>query len=159
MNGLNENEIYLLISCKKKTNEAPKKNMQLKNRSYRNDMKIESIDNKHKFSVFMRCSEDFPEDFSIGLIYLAETGKNYMIYRCNGPHGESLPEFQNDEPHFGYHEHIIMPGTNTMKSLITNKFGTYQDALRFFCSKCNIIDASDYFSFINSDNQLNLDFE
>lgn len=157
MAGLDQNEIQMLIECEKMVTEAPKKNMQLKNRSFRNDMQVFSTDQKYKFSVFMRISEDFPEDFSVGLIYCAENGKNYMIFRCNGPHGETLSDFLSDSPHYGYHEHIILPETNAMASTITAEYGTYQDAVAHFCKKCNIIDAKDYFAFLSDDNQLQLE--
>ena len=157
MAGLDQGIIEKLLSCEKCVIEAPKKNMQLKNRSYRNDMKVASIDLKYNFSVFMRISEDFPEDFSIGLIYLDENGKNYMLFRCNGPHGESLSDFLTDEPHYGYHEHLILPDTNAMRSIITTEYGTYQDAVIHFCEKCNIVDAKSYLTFIKNDNQLQLE--
>lgn len=157
MKILNEEDIVMLISCEKIVTEAPKKNMQLKNRSFRNDMKLRSVNNEYIFSVFIRYSEDFPEDFSIGLIYESETGKKHLLYRCNGPHGESLDQDFNNETHFGYHEHIVIPETNKMKSKITTSFGTYQDAIEYFCNKCKIINAIDFFPFLNNNNQLNLD--
>lgn len=83
MAGLDAETIESLISCEKHITEPPRKESQLKNRSFRNDMKVASIDMKHAFSVFLRQSDDFPEDFSIGLNHVDENGKIYTLMRCN----------------------------------------------------------------------------
>jgi hypothetical protein len=149
MPGLDKISIQELIACEKKIIDPPKKDPTLKNRSFRNDMKVCSIDGINSFSVFLRYSEDFQEDFSIGLVYLSNEGKIYTIFRCNGPHGESVSDFLTETPHYGHHIHTILPETaNSMESALTAEYGTYQDAIAYFIKKCNIIGAEQYFSFL-----------
>ncbi len=78
MAGLTQQEIDSLILCEKQIIEPPKKNMASKNRSLRNDMKLSSVDRVSFFTVFMRISEFFPDDFTIGLIFNSLKGK--IIY-------------------------------------------------------------------------------
>ena len=157
MPGLNEETINKLIVCEKKIFEAPKRNMTSKNRSLRNDMKLISTDLLYNFSVFMRISEDFPEDFSIGLVFISAEGKTYMLFRCNGPHGECVYDFLENEAHYGYHEHKLVPDASSMVASITTAYGTYQDAVVHFVEKCNIIGLEPYFPFLNSQERLQFD--
>ena len=66
---LSDQEIEKLINCPKRIIESPKKELQLVNGHWRNDMELQSDDGEYNFSVFMRKNEDFEENFSIGLIY------------------------------------------------------------------------------------------
>lgn len=154
MLGLDYQTIIDLIACPKRIVEPPKKDMILKNRSYRNDMKLVSFDNKKSFNVFMRISEDFPDDFSIGLIYSSPEGKTFLLFRCNGPHGECVSDFLRGETHFGYHEHMLAPISNSMNVSLTDAYGTYQDAVVHFIKKCHIVNAEPYFPFLKDSNRL-----
>ena len=83
-----QQEIDDLIACPKAVSEAPKREMKLDRGHFRNDMRLRSIDDKLEFRVFMRRSEDMPENFSVGLAFLAKDGSGEVILlRCNGPHG------------------------------------------------------------------------
>jgi hypothetical protein len=62
-------------------------------------MKLVSKDEVHKFSVFLRQNEVFQEDFTIGLIYINQEGKTFTIFRCNGPHGETVLGKSTGNPH------------------------------------------------------------
>jgi hypothetical protein len=118
-------------------------------------MKLCSTDGANNFSAFLRYSEDFQEDFSIGLIYLSNEGKTYMIFRCNGPHGESVSDFLTENPHYGHHTHTIKPETaNSMESALTTEYATYQDAISYFIKKCNIIGADQYFPFLKKSGKM-----
>jgi hypothetical protein len=153
MLGLEAQMIQELISCEKKITDPPKKDLVLKNRSFRNDMKLSSLDGTYSFSVFLRISEDFQEDFSIGLMYISKEGKLYMVFRCNGPHGETVSEYRSQTPHFGYHTHTILPDSSfAMNPVITEEYATYQDAIAYFIKICNIIGAEQYFPFLRKFN-------
>ena len=43
--------------------------MTLVNRSYRNDISVISLDNNYQYKMFLRYSNEFNEDFSVGLIW------------------------------------------------------------------------------------------
>jgi hypothetical protein len=105
----------------------------------------------------LRYSEDFSEDFSIGLRYQSSDGKTYLIFRCNGPHGESIPDFPGGTTHYGYHIHTLIPHTmESMFSVLTTEYGTFQDAILYFLKKCNILGAEQeqYFSFLGKSDLL-----
>jgi len=57
-------EIDARISCSKNVSEPPKKHRKLVGADYRNAMKlVASSIGDGEFGVFMRQSEDFPENF------------------------------------------------------------------------------------------------
>ena len=62
-----------LIECPKKIIKSDRKNMIEKNRSYRNNIQLESEDGKYSFIMFMRQSAEFLEDFSVAIRLLADT--------------------------------------------------------------------------------------
>lgn len=66
-----QHEIDELIACPKMVSEAPKRDMKLDRGHFRNDMRLKSTNGKLEFRVFMRRSEDLPENFSVGLAFLA----------------------------------------------------------------------------------------
>lgn len=143
-----ENEIDRLIQCPKHIIESPKKEAQLYNGHWRNDMKLQSIDGEHDFSVFIRKNEDFEENFSIGLIYYPKDIRGELhLLRCNGPHG---PHIMFDH-HDRFHIHKANPdnigiGTKADRSaFITKEYASFQDALGYFLKKCNIKDAEKHF--------------
>lgn len=138
-------EIENLITCKKKIVELTKKDMVLSGGHYKNDMLLESIDGKHKFSVFMRINAMFKENFSIGLCYNKNDGSGSIcLIRCNGPHGDHINSI-HDHPHFNYHIHMaredyIDAGYSPEKyAEITTEYSTYETALEYFLERCNII--------------------
>lgn len=80
-----QQEIDDLIACPKVVSEAPKRDMKLDRGHLRNDMRLKSTDSKLEFRVFRRRSEDLPENFSVGLAFLAEDGSGELVLlRCNG---------------------------------------------------------------------------
>ena len=56
---LEQDEIDRLIQCPKNITESPKRDIQLFDGYWRNDMKLQSADGEHDFSVFIRKNEDF----------------------------------------------------------------------------------------------------
>ena len=59
--------------------------MRLDGKMKRNDMTLKSTDGKHSFRAFLRQSEEFPENFSVGLVYQpGEEPGSFQLIRCNG---------------------------------------------------------------------------
>lgn len=150
-------EIKDLIACPKCIVEAPRRTMFLTEGHYRNSLELRSIDGEHRFHVFMRKNVKFEENFTIGLEYIPGDGSGSIcLFRCNGPHGEHMNEFESASHFFGYHIHIakeeyVNSGYKSDKyAEITNRFATFQDALAYFVSECNIIDVEKYFPAIKT---------
>lgn len=62
--------------------------MRLEGKMKRNDMTLQSAEGRHSFRVFLRQSDEFPENFSIGLIYApGEEPGSFQLIRYNGQHG------------------------------------------------------------------------
>ena len=126
--------INRLLTCKKEIVKTPG-NPKLEQGHYRIGFELQSVDKEFYFSAFGRYNAMFPENFSVGLVYIPKEEKgNYEILRCNGPHGEHkmFPH------HVHYHIHKITTDAveNFLKENsfieITDKYVTYEDALHFF---------------------------
>ena len=148
-----QQEIDALITCLKVVSEAPKREMKLDRGHFRNDMRLKSTDGKLEFRVFMRRNEDLPENFSIGLAFLAKDGSGEVILlRCNGPHGGYNDSFDPDHPHWDYHVHrasaeMIEAGLRPEKIATSNEdFASYEEAVQYFLKATNITDAGTYFA-------------
>src|SRR5436190_1097893 len=81
-------ELEELIHCPKEVVEPPRREMRIDGKMKRNDMGLKSKDGKHIFRAFLRQSDDFPENFSLGLMYQpGEEPGSFQLLRCNGQHG------------------------------------------------------------------------
>jgi len=116
-------------------------------RDLRNDMKlVASDDTEGQFSVFMRKSGDFPENFSIGLIYHpADSPGEITLVRCNGQHGEynGGPGDPSD-PHWHYHVHqaqevALDAGERAEKYAVkTDAYASFEEAVQYFLKTVNL---------------------
>jgi hypothetical protein len=150
-----QDELDALISCPKEISEAPKREMRLSGAHWRNDATlVASNDLKGEFTMFMRRNEEFPENFSIGLTYLSQDGRDGItLLRCNGPHGCYNSDFALAHPHFDYHIHqasgdAIEAGYAAEKSAVkTMEYASFEEALQFFVKAVNLNakDAQKYF--------------
>ena len=148
-----QQEIDDFIGCPKVVSEPPKREMKLDRGHFRNDMRLKSSDDKLEFRVFMRRSEDLPENFSIGLAFLAKDGSpEVVLLRCNGPHGGYNDAFDPDHPHWDYHVHrasaeMIEAGLRPERTATINRdFASYEEAVQYFLRAANITDARTYFA-------------
>lgn len=148
-----QQEIDDLIGCPKVVSEPPKRDMKLDRGHLRNDMRLKSADGKLEFRVFMRRSEDLPENFSVGLAFLAKDGSGELVLlRCNGPHGGYNESFDPDHPHWDYHVHrasaeMIDAGLRPERTATINRdFASYEEAVQYFLGATNITDARTYFA-------------
>jgi len=150
-----QDEIDALISCSKGISEAPKREMRLDGAHLRNTAKLIALDNtKGEFIVFMRQSEDFPENFSIGLSYSPCDGRETIkLLRCNGKHGDYNGSFDQDHPHFDFHIHqasekAIEAGYLPEKfATKTTEYASFEEAIQCFVKAINLNarDAEKYF--------------
>jgi hypothetical protein len=148
-------DVDQLITCAKEISEAPARELKLEGAHWRNDAKLVASDGtKGSFSMFLRRSEDFPENFSIGLTYSPNDGRpSIMLVRCNGKHGVFNNGSDPAHPHWDYHIHraterAIEAGFAPEKyAEKTNEFASYEEALQYFVKAVNLnaVDASRYF--------------
>ncbi len=158
MRSYSQSELENLITCAKSISEPPKRSMTLERRSYRNDMMVTSTDGQHRFHVFIRQSEDFPENFSIGLEYMPQDGSGSIILlRCNGPHAAHVNFVDLPDHHYVHHVHTATPEAidaglrSERNAQITTEYGTFQDALAYFVRRSSILGAESYFKYVTAD--------
>ena len=147
-----QSEIDDLVGCAKTISDPPKRDLRLDRGHFRNDMRLESVDGARTFRVFMRRSEDLPENFSVGLVFLPKDGSGELVLlRCNGPHGGYNDSFDAEHPHWDFHVHrataaMIEAGERPEKLATANQeFASYEEALRYFLLTANITDAAKHF--------------
>ena len=149
-------EIERLISCPKNVQDPPRRQgPKLVDADYRNDMKLAASNQgpenpaPGEFTVFMRQSEDFPENFSIGLTYHPNDGRQEItLVRCNGKHGifNSRTNFNPDHAHWDFHIHradaaLLDVGFKAEKiAQKTTEYASYEEALPFFLKMINLDD-------------------
>jgi len=146
-------EIDQLVACPKLISDPPKRDLKHDRVHFRNDMRLKSVDDKLEFRVFMRRSEDFPENFSIGLVFMAKDGSgDVVLLRCNGPHGGYNDSFDPEHPHWEYHVHrasaeMMEAGLSPEKAATSNRdFASYEEAVQYFLRATNVTDAAKYFA-------------
>lgn len=154
-----QNEIDALIACPKKISDPPARELKLSDGHWRKDMKmvaspIASNDIKGTFSAFMRINEDFPENFSVGLVYQPNDGrKEIPLLRCNGKHGIYNGVFDPAHPHFDFHIHkadekLVDSGLRADRNAHkTAEYASFEEALQYFLKAINLdaLDIDQYF--------------
>lgn len=143
-----QGEIDSLISCPKSISEPPTPTAKLVNADFRNDMIMTASSGvPGEFRGFMRQNQDFPENFSVGLIYYPNDGRpEVTLLRCNGPHGvyNGSSEFDAEHPHWDYHVHkadekAIEAGLKAERVAEKNtEFASYEQAVDFFVRAINL---------------------
>lgn len=139
-------EIDDLISCQKQVSVPPKREMTLIGADWRNDAKlIASNGTDGVFQVFIRKSEVFPENFSIGLMYNPQDDPEAItLFRCNGRHGDFNASIDPDHPHCFFHIHraseeAIEAGCKPEKfAFKTTEFASFEEALQYFVKAINL---------------------
>lgn len=151
MSPYTEEDITALIQCPKCVVQPPKREMKSNRGSLRNEMELKAAKGLDRFSVFMRVSEHFREDFSIGLKYHSPDGQSFNLIRCNGPHGEHLDIRREPGAHFSYHIHKISAedindgNFAERHGATTDGYASYEEALVYFLKTVGVIDAEKYF--------------
>lgn len=156
-----------VIACPKRVIKADRKKMLLENRHHKNKLDMISEDQGYTFKMFMRQSDEFVEDFSVGLIWTnpqkyINVSKNIIMLRCQGPHdGKQEMGF---DIHHDFHTHEISPLDIEEKRFIkpstrvsTKSFRSFEQALCYFIGKCGIINIEDFIEFWFDPNQITFD--
>jgi hypothetical protein len=105
-----------------------------------------------EFLVFMRRNEDFPENFSIGLIYQPNDGSGEVVLlRYNGPHGSfNGGSGRASHPHWDYHVHTasqkaLEAGERAEKYADkTTAYASFEEALPYFAKTVNLNERDAY---------------
>lgn len=146
-------ELEDLITCRKEITEPPRRELRLEGSQRRNDMRLRAQNSDREFRVFIRVHEEFGENFSIGLVYQPKDGGGeFVLLRCNGPHGEYNANFDPQHPHAEFHVHrateeAIRAGMRPEKRADpTRQFASYREALSYFLREVNVADAATYFA-------------
>lgn len=104
--------------------------------------------------MFLRRSDDFPENFSIGLVYDPKDGSGEItLLRCNGQHGVFNGAFNPNHSHWGYHIHratetAIAAGFKPEKyAESTAAYASFEEAVQHFVKliDLNSADAKKHF--------------
>lgn len=154
---ITEELINELITCPKNVVKADRKRMQLVNRSLRNKVSLISTDGNYTYDLFLRQSEEFVEDFSVGLIWTnaykyIDVNKEIILIRFQGPHDSGQP--LGEDLHHDYHIHrttvtdinehrYLRPGNKGP----SKDFSSFASALFYITSYCSIIDLDKHIDF------------
>jgi hypothetical protein len=143
-----DEEFEGLVACPKQVVDPPRRDMRVEGKMKRNDMTLKSVDGKHSFRVFMRQSDEFIENFSLGLMYVpGEEPGSFQLIRCNGQHGgESV------HPHHAVF-HIHRSKADDINAGIleprhieqSTAYASFREALAHFCAIIRLEKPDDYF--------------
>lgn len=153
-----EEIINNLIKVEKIISTPPRREFKFIGMHFRNDFGLTSVDEEKSFHVFMRKHSEYQENFSIGLIYLPAERSSIQLIRFNGNHGEVVDNPLNPHPHRDFHIHKITPKLieeeiNDPKLVeVTDKYGSFEQAFRYFCKYINIINAESFFPELDQPN-------
>lgn len=152
---LTDQQIQDLISCPKKiTSREPAKDYQEESRHRRCDLGLVSAEEiSGTFTVFIRQSAEFIENFSIGLRYLANdpTLGTVTLIRYNGPHGETSrdPDGHYAKPHIHRITASELQSGNAQPQErdreITDRYSTFERGLAVFFQDTHIGNFEDHF--------------
>jgi hypothetical protein len=142
-------EARYLIVCPKEVTEKPSANYRI-DRSYRRkDFTCSSIDGTHLFKAFIKVNEEFIENFSVGLTYLAKDGTGSLILmRCNGRHGPHAiwPHHNTFHIHF-LDEESLVSGVYAERHIEeTSEYTNVEEATWYFVNKVGILNPNKYFN-------------
>jgi hypothetical protein len=136
-----DEDLSQFIVCQKRITQPPRKEMRTEGQMLRDDMELESLDGEHAFRAFIRKSLPFPENFSVGLVYVRkdEPGR-FCLLRCNGMHGghQVHPHHLKCHIHRSEAEDVNEghPGERHIEP--TGAYAAYRDALRYFLRVVNV---------------------
>ena len=150
MDNLTQEIIEELITCPKIITDRPKKKPVELMGHLRNSFKMRALNDEREFSAFLRVNNVFQESFSIGLVYHpAEYPESLILLRCNCPHNQrsACEDIHWTKTHIHKAtEKAIKENRNiTYYADETGEYATWEEALEFFISRCNIENGYDFF--------------
>jgi hypothetical protein len=158
-----DNLIQELISCPKKITDSPKQAKGWGSQSTKREFWMESEDGLHKFKGYINQNTNFPENFSIGLVYYPRDEKGKVcLLRCNGPHGDHIGA---PEHHLKCHIHTVLArdiADGMKRERHVEKDANYapaiDDAIQYYVKRVNLNVADKRKHFPLPNNQSELDF-
>ena len=141
--------IQELITCPKKSSSLSRAKFIEKNRSRRCEIDCYSQDDRFHFTIFLRQSIEFIEDFSVGLIWKEafnqeSTLPDCVLIRCQGPHDGKSEE--GSDMHHSYHTHTLTEidvrehrYTKPSKRQYAETYSSFQEAIYYFEEYCGMI--------------------
>lgn len=146
---MTDQDLIAIIECPKNAIKANRKKMIEINRSLRNNISLQSLDGKYQFTMFLRQSTEFYEDFSVGLIWqnpsevLSNVTRPIILLRCQGPH-DGRADIGADL-HHDYHVHeFTADDLNCMRLRKPSRKGkavsffSFETAISYFIDRCKI---------------------
>jgi len=151
MESINDALLQEVLFCDKVAVRADRKKLSFSNRHRRNNIYLKSKDGKYEYKLYLRQSEDFLEDFSVGLIWMnpanfIEISKSSIILlRCQGPHDGKEP--LGSDIHHDYHIHTITLEDFKDKRyqkpsgrVSTTAFSSFEQAIFYLLNDYNVKD-------------------
>ena len=151
---MTDQEIHNLIARPKTiVSRQPARGYRTENRQNRCDLDLQADGSDGAFKAFIRQNTDFIENFSVGLRF--QTGSRLLglitLARYNGPHGEvsRAPDGHYAQPHIHritereLASGSVQPQENDRE--ITNRYRTFEEALREFFADTGVTNADEYF--------------
>lgn len=144
-----------ILYCPKIAVRAERKRMTVSNRHKKNTVYLSSESGKYEYKLFLRQSEEFIEDFSVGLIWtnpsslISISKSSVILLRCQGPHDGKAP--LGTDIHHAYHIHKITiedfaqrryqkPSGRT----VTSEFSSFEQAIFYFINTYHVKDIDKY---------------
>lgn len=149
MEHISESLLNEVLFCHKCAIRADRKRMAFDNRHRKNTVYLISEDKKYEYKLYMRQSEEFLEDFSVGLIWtnptqhIDITKNSVMLLRCQGPHDGKAP--LGTDIHHDYHIHRISLNDfqerryqKPSDRILTSNFASFEQALFYLISNYKV---------------------
>ena len=152
---LTDQRIQELVSCSKTiVKKEPARGYREESRHRRCDLELASTEDINTtFTVFIRQSTEFTQNFSIGLRYQTNisTLGTVTLIRYNGPHGETSRD--QDGHYASSHIHRITAYELDSGNIqpqekyreITDRYSTFEQGLAVFFHDVHIENFGDYF--------------
>lgn len=147
-----QSEIDQLIGCRKVVSSPPAREMKQEGGHRRNDLRLKSEEGGAEFRVFLRQATGFPENFSIGLVFLPGDGSGDLhLLRCNGPHGDYNRSFDPGHSHFECHVHrasaeaLAVGRRAESEASRTEAYARFEEAVLYFGQAVNVADWLQHF--------------
>ncbi len=152
---LTDQEIQDLVQFPKEIlQRTPSKGYRQDNRHKRCDLQLQDLSGKgFKFDVFVRRSEQFIENFSLGLIYhpTGVSGRGLTLIRYNGAHGEVSRHSDGhyNKPHIHrLTEEELNSGTyypQESHRALTQAYSSFEEAIGTFFQDLGVRNYGDHF--------------
>lgn len=149
MEAISSTLLQDVLQCEKTAFRADRRRMVLSNRHRKNTIYLTSANSNYEYKLFLRQSEEFIEDFSVGLIwtnpsqFIDISKSSVILLRCQGPHDGKAP--LGTDTHHDYHIHTITLEDFAQKRyqkpsgrVATSSFSSFEQAIFYFINVYNV---------------------